>query len=480
MIRYFKLIFILPLFIWSCNSPSESTDKMLKKTQDQFSSRDYVLDSILSRGKLKAATDYGSVSYLIYRGETIGYQYELLKQFTEVLDVELELVIEKDLDKSMEMLENNEIDLIAMGLTVTTERKNHVEFTDPIITTHQVLVQRKPDNFRNMETLDEIESHLLRNQIDLADKSIYIQKGTIFNKRLQTLADEIGDTIYIFEEDKSIEELIHAVSVGEIDYTIADRYVALVNARYYQNIDINTPISFPQRIAWAVKKEQYSLTDTINSWLAEFKSTLLSRLIYNKYFENLRSGRIARSQYSSYTGGKLSPYDASIKKASKIIGWDWRLLASMIYQESEFKPHVKSWVGAYGLMQMMPQTFEQYGIDTTASPMEQIRAGVKYLKYLEKQLPEEISEESEKIKFTLASYNSGIGHVLDARRLAEKYGKDPNRWTGHVDHFVLNLSDEFYYHDSVVYYGYLRGEETYNFVNEILQRYEDYKNLIKE
>jgi len=152
----------------------------------------------------------------------------------------------------------------------------------------------------------------------------------------------------------------------------------------------------------------------------------------------------------------------------------------MIYQESEFKPNVKSWVGAYGLMQMMPHTFELYGIDTTAKPEEQIMAGVRYLKYLEKQLPEEISDKNEKIKFTLASYNSGIGHILDAIRLAEKYGKNPYQWTDNVDHFVLNLSDEFYYHDSVVYYGYLRGEETYNFVNEIIQRYEDYKNLIKK
>jgi membrane-bound lytic murein transglycosylase F len=152
----------------------------------------------------------------------------------------------------------------------------------------------------------------------------------------------------------------------------------------------------------------------------------------------------------------------------------------MIYQESQFKPNVKSWVGAYGLMQMMPQTFEIYGIDTTASPQEQIIAGSKYLKHLNDQLPPEISDTNERIKFTLAAYNSGIGHVLDAIRLAEKYGKDPNVWTGNVDHFILNLSDKYYYHDTIVFYGYLRGEETYNFVKEIQKRYEDYKNLIDD
>lgn len=357
---------------------------------------------------------------MIYRGETIGYQYEMLKDFTDFLGVELEMVVEKDLERSMKMLINGEVDLLAMGLTVTTDRAKKLEFTNPILTTHQVLVQRKPDNYQKMATADEIESHLLRNQIDLSDKTIYVQKGTVYVKRLLTLADEIGDTITIIQEDKDVEELIRAVANKEINYTVADEHIAIVNSKYYSNIDIKTPISFPQKIAWAAKKEQTGLTDTINSWLDGYLSSLKSRLIYNKYFKNIRSQRIAKSQYNSFSGNQLSPYDELIKEASKIIDWDWRLLASMIYQESEFKPNVRSWVGAYGLMQLMPETLSHFDLDTTATPEEQIFAGAKYITYLDQQLPETISDSIERIKFLLASYNSGIGHVLDGRRLAEK------------------------------------------------------------
>ena len=222
------------------------------------------------------------------------------------------------------------------------------------------------------------------------------------------------------------------------------------------------------------------LADTINVWLDSFKRTLLFRLIYNKYFKNIRAAKIVKSRYNSFSGGHLSPYDGDIKKASHLVGWDWRLLASVIYQESEFKPNVRSWVGAYGLMQLMPETLEKYGLDTLSSPEEQINAGARYLHYLDKQLPPEISDSVQRIKFVLASYNAGIGHVLDARRLALKYGKDPNVWNGNVDFFILNLSDRFYYHDDVVQYGYVRGEETFNFVKEIFDRFEDYKNLIKD
>ncbi|MEJ2595812.1 MAG: transglycosylase SLT domain-containing protein, partial [bacterium] len=341
-------------------------------------------------------------------------------------------------------------------------------------------IQRLPDNHKQYKTRDEIEAKLIRNQIELADKTIYVQSGTVFPERLKVLANEIGSHIDIIEEDKDVEELIAAVSSGEIDYTIADKYIALVNARYYNNLDVGTPVSFPTQIAWAVKPGQKALVDTINIWLEDFNSSLLSRLLYNKYFENLRSGRIARSRYSSFSGGHLSSFDDLIKKASKILGWDWRLLASLVYQESEFKPHVRSWVGAFGLMQMMPATLAEYGLDTTATPAQQMISGARYLKKLDAQLPETIRDTMDRIKFTMAAYNCGVGHVLDARRLAEKDGKNPNKWDDNVDHFILNLSDSFYYHDSVVYYGYLRGQETYNFVNEILARYEDYKNLIRE
>ncbi len=478
MLRSFIGFFIILLLLTSCGDGSSKKHKAKENNLKQTDSQRTTLDSVLSRKKLRAATDYGSVSYLIYRGEPIGYQYELLQNLTEYLDVDLELIIVKDIDNSIAMLNSGKIDLIAMGLTVTTGRSRNLEFTDPILSTRQMLIQRKPDAYQKMKTADEIESHLIRNQMDLAGKTIYVQKGTIYVDRLHTLADEIADSIYIIEEDKDTEELIAAVAKGEIDYTVSDKYIALVNTRYYPNIDVKTPISFPQKIAWATKKGQSGFTDTINDWLFQFNKILLSRLLYSKYFENIRARRIAKSQYNSFSGGQLSAYDKEIKNASTIVGWDWRVLASLIYQESEFKPNVKSWVGAYGLMQMMPVTLEKYGLDSTASPEQQITAGAKYLKYLDKQLPDEITDSTERVKFVLASYNAGLGHVLDGRRLTQKYGLDPNKWDGNVDHFILNLSDKEYYHDSVVYYGYLRGEETYNFVNEILERAEQYKHLI--
>ncbi len=151
-----------------------------------------------------------------------------------------------------------------------------------------------------------------------------------------------------------------------------------------------------------------------------------------------------------------------------------------MYQESQFKLNAKSWVGAYGLMQLMPSVLNKYGLDSTATAEKQIEAGIKHLKYKLSQLPDEVSDSVERIKFTLASYNAGIGHVLDARRITEKYGGNPNVWDNNVADFMLKLSDKKYYHDPVVYYGYTRGIETYNLVSEVMYRYQQYESLIRE
>ena len=477
----FKLIILicLGLTLTAClNSNDEKISGIFAKKKKL--PVDLSLQKILDRDTLVALTDYNSTNYFIYRGEPMGYQFEMLKQFADYLEVNLKLVIVEDMDLAFDLLEENQVDLIAMGLTVTRDRKKLVDFTTPQLQTKQVLVQRKPKNWRKMRTWDEIEEQLIRNPLELAGKTIIVQKGTVFVDRLAILANEIGDSIHIFEDtEREVEQLITAVAEGEIEYTVADEHIALVNQKYYPNIDVNTALSFPQNVAWAVKQGNDSLRIAVDEWILGYKKSVASRYVYNKYFNNPRSVNIAQSEYHSIGGGKISQYDDIIREFSGIYGLDWRLVASLIYQESRFHTDVTSWVGAFGLMQLMPATAEVYGVDTTSPPADQIRAGIQFLQWLDSQLPPGIEDPEERTKFVLAAYNVGIAHVYDARRLAEKHGKDPNKWTDNVDYFILNKSDPAYYRDSVVKYGYARGEETYYFVEEIFERYEHYKKVIE-
>ncbi len=474
---FFIIIGLIPT-LWSCLNDNEEklSEIVARSVQTDFS-----LQNVFERDTLIALTDYNSTNYFIYRGEPMGYQFEMLKQFADHLGVNLKLVITNDMHQAFEMLNNNEVDLIAMGLTVTRDRQKIVDFTLPQIQTKQVLVQRKPENWRKMRTWDEIEEQLIRNPLDLAGKTVYVQQGTVFANRLAILANEIGDTIKIIEDpEREVEQLITAVANGEIEYTISDEHIAKVNEKYYPNIDVSTAVSFPQHVAWAVKPGEDSLKFAVDKWILSYNKSVASRYIYDKYFNNPRSVKITRSEYHSIGGGKISQYDDIIRELSADHGLDWRLVASLIYQESRFHPEVKSWVGAFGLMQLMPATAEIYGVDSTSSAAEQIWAGIKFIRWIDKQLPPEIDDPEERIRFMFAAYNVGIAHIYDARRLAEKHGKDPNIWTDNVDFFILHKSDPTYYRDPVVKYGYARGEETYKFVVEIFERYEHYKKVIED
>jgi len=473
LVKRLTIFFILlATVLISCNNKPQLTDNPKPVSCD--------LDSIVRRGKLIAVTDFNSTNYFIYKGEPMGFHYELLKEFTDHLGIDLEIITENHLDHAFNMLNSGEADLIAIGLTVNSSRKKDILFTEPILETRQVLVQRKPRNWRSM-TEEALNRKLVRNQLDLAGKTIYVQEETAHLDRLRSLAGEIGDTINIIEVPYESEELIKNLVRGDIDYTICDENVAMVNSTYYPDIDINTPVSFPQNIAWGLRKNNSEkLLNELNRWITGYRKTRSYALLYAKYFRNSRSINIVMSDYYSLSTGKISRWDDMIRNASRDIDWDWRLLASLIYQESRFDPNVESWAGAVGLMQVMPQTGKHFGIDIMASPANNIKAGTLYIKKLEKYFDSRISDSDERMKFILASYNAGPGHILDAMRLAEKYGMDPGKWDGNVAVYLLKKSDPKYYTDTVVKNGYFRGTESVAFVSEILDRYEHYRNIIPE
>jgi membrane-bound lytic murein transglycosylase F len=441
------------------------------------------LDEIKKRGKLVALTDNSSTSFYIYKGDSMGYEYELLNGFARELGVKLELVIAKDMSQVFSMLNNSEVDIVAANLTVTKERMNLVDFSDPLMLVPQVLIQRKPSNWENLSQ-NELNEKMIRHTTDLHEKNIYVTKGSPFYSRLLSLSEEIGGKINIIEVagDLNSEELIGKVASGEIDFTIAAENVARSNQKYYSNIDVETPISFPQKIAWAIRKESPELKSVLNEWMAKRKESKENIAIFTKYFKapNKKLGRSAGGKFASYENGIISQYDDLIRTYSKKIDWDWTLLAALIYQESKFSPTARSWAGANGLMQLIPQTAKHYGLDTIDATAEQsLEAGTSFILDLDRYWKKHIKNKDERIKFVLASYNAGLGHVIDARKLAEKYGRDPNIWYDNVDFMILQKSNPLVYNDPVVKCGYCRGQEPYNYVKEILHRYSFYKKIPK-
>jgi membrane-bound lytic murein transglycosylase F len=438
------------------------------------------LDDIVKRGYITALVDNNSFSYFIYKGHPMGYEYELLKLLAKHLKVALKIKVTSGVEHAFGQLNSGEGDIVAFPLTITKDRKAYVNFTKAHFNTYQVLVQRKPENWRRL-SVNEINTRLIRDPADLVGRSIHVIKGTSHEARLKNLSEELGGDIHIQEDTLSLESesLIRKVALGEIELTVADHTMARINEAYYPNLDINTVLSLPQQIAWAVRKNCPALEEVINSWLAQIKTRPTFMVIYNRYFKSPRTS-IAhlQSDYSSLGGNKLSRYDEIIQANAKILGWDWRLLASVVYQESKFMPDGESWAGARGLMQLMPSTAKRFGASDPNDPTQSIKAGVNYLKYLEKYWMRRIANDQERLRFVLASYNAGLAHILDARKLCRKYGKDQTRWED-VEYFLLKKSEPEYYRDPIVVAGYCKCEEPVNYVREVLERYEEYKVHIR-
>lgn len=464
----FKLALLILLLFTSCGDNTKDTPKS-------------GLDNILEKDTLLVLTGYNAYSYFIYKGQPMGFEHDLVQKLAEHLGVTPVFILVQNISNMFSMLNNKHGDLIAFNLTITKERTEKIAFVNYYNSTKQVLVQRKPDKWRKM-MIHQIEKELIRDPVELIGKTIVVRGGSSYIPRLKNLSEEIGGDINIVEADPelTIEDLIELVANDDIDYTISDENIALLNEASHNNIDVKTDISLSQRIAWGVRKSSTELLDTINYWLDSIKSTEYFAVTYNRYYKNRYAyKRRITSEYLSHKGGKISGYDELIKESAQKLNWDWRLMASQMYQESQFKPNVKSWAGAVGLMQLLPSTAKMYGTTNLYDPKSNIKAGTKFLIYLDKYWSEFIKDSTERLKFVLASYNVGRGHIDDARRLTEKYGANPNVWEDNVEFYLLQKSKPKYYNDEVVRNGYCRGKETVKYVREIFERYEHYKKFIE-
>ena len=326
----------------------------------------------------------------------------------------------------------------------------------------------------------DLENSLVHDAIELLNDTVYVRDNSAYKERIQNLSEELGGPIYIKElpGNLSTDQIIEKVAKGELKYTISDYNIASIMKANYPILDISVPVSFSQRIAWATRFSSPDLLKAANKWLKTMKRKVDYNVIYNKYFKNKKAFRSrAKSEFYSLNNKQISPYDDIIKRYAKKLHWDWRLLTSLIYQESRFDPKDSSWANAEGLMQLMPATAKDLGVTDRTDPVQSIRGGTRYLKQLWSNFTK-VNDTIQRIKFTMAAYNCGVFHVKDAQRLALKNGLDQERWDDNVELMILRLSKPESYNDPVVKYGYVRGIEPYNYVLQIFERYELYKQVV--
>ena len=469
--KTFKIALTISLITASVVLKSCIMDK--KESIESFERPDVQIDlpEILQKGKLTILAENSTTSYFYYKGKQMGFEYELLKLFADEIGVDLEIKVVKNLDSLIEQLNSGYGDIIACNYTVTRERSKIINFSESFLQSQQVLIQRKPDGWKEMKE-DEWKEMMIQSPNELARKHIQVWQNSSYYERLSHLQEEIGDTIYIEGLEGNIggEELIEMVAEGIIDYTVTEDNIAKVNKQFYDNLYTDVELSVKQKMAFGLRKSSPLLKHKLDEWLEQFMNKSTYRYISKKYFDMKHITNNTSGKYAFLNSKHISKFDNYFKKAEEYCGWDWRLIAALCYQESKFNPNALSFGGAYGMMQFMPNTGPTYGVFPDSPPEIQILGGAKKLKADEKYWIE-VKDEFQRKKFAMASYNAGRGHILDAQRLAKKHGLDHLVWDDNVEKMLLNLSKKEYYQDEVVRHGMMKTKITYNYVRHVTERY---------
>jgi len=412
------------------------------------------VEKIKESGEITVVTRNNAHCYYTYRDDPMGFEYDLAKAFSEYLGVKLK-VITPAWEELIEVLNTGEGDFIAASLTITPSREQLVDFSDEYLTIQQHAVIHA-----NNYQIGKLE--------DLEGKTIHVRRGTSYEERLNELKGEgLGIDIVLYE-DTPTEELIRMVAEKEIEVTVADSNIALLNRRYYPDVRIAFAIEEPQSLGWAVRKGETVLQNEINKFFKKIKKDGIFAKTYESYYANVEIfDYVDLKKYHRRLKTRLRNYEKVIKKASKAFGFDWRLIAAVVYQESHFNPRARSFTGVRGIMQLTLETAKEMGIENRLDPEQSIMGGVKYLRKLYERYDD--AKDPDRVLITLASYNVGHGHILDAQEIARERNLDPHSWSS-LEEILPLLHYPKYYQKTKN--GYCRGREAVRYVNRILIYYD--------
>lgn len=474
--NFFKLSLSLIFFsLLSCeeNKKTVKVDSMRPLNKDFLKGddakiiskiKDIEVDDPFITKKLKLLITNNFNTYFVYKGEEVGLEFEILRLYAKDRGWELQLKHVHDLEYIQDSITANGAHLAAASFTIPPKLQNKILYSHPIYYTNLILVQNKKMAHDT-------------NQI------AYVIKDAPYVHAIwdDTIPPPPGLSYKYAHEHATKELLIEEVAENKIAYTVSDRHEAEIMQGLYPQLDISKIIRKKVPVAFVFHPKAGLLKKDFDQWLAGKFNTSDYQWTLKKY-DNWPAKIRHTISYSlpALTEGRLSLFDDLVKKHAGDIDWDWKLLSALIYQESRFDPTKISGAGARGLMQIMPSVGEAYASlppQELFHPIKNITAGTKYLKWLRKNfyLDSNISEE-EKIKFILASYNAGPGHVQDARALAKKNGLNPNKWENNTELMMLAKSKPKYYRDPLSKHGYCRGKETVMYVKNIMNYFQHYSN----
>jgi membrane-bound lytic murein transglycosylase F len=411
-------------------------------------------------GVLRVITSNNPASYFLWRGELMGFDYDLIREFARQRGLRISIIVRDGQESMYKALSEGYGDVIAAAVTRTAERVDRGwKFSQRYLLITEQLVGRKG-------------SAVLADVSALAGKRVAVNPEHSYYQTLLSLQQRGVALDIVRVANATSEMLMDAVAQGAYDLTLVDSHLVAMETTFRDDLSVVLDLGEEKEIAWVVRDDQPKLLAELNQFSGKHYRSTHYNITWRKYFAEPKFIGQYRAQRLE-PGKPISPWDNLVRQRSAEQIQDWRLLVSQMYQESRFDPKAKSHAGALGLMQVMPRTAAQFGYDNLFDPENNIAASLAFLDWLNERFPENLPLE-ERIYFRLAAYNAGHGHVQDARRLARQLGRNPDKWFGNVEDAMLLLSRPEHYRHAR--FGYVRGSEPVNYVRDIRERYIGYLN----
>ncbi len=396
-----------------------------------------------------------------------SFEYALLKEYADYLDVDLDITAVDSTKEALSWVNNTKIDIISAGITKTKHRQKdllfgptYLQVKEEVVCSRQI-VQRKK---------------IPRKIEELAGLHIMVSEDSSYSQTLQSLVDDGYDLSVQYAQGTSTQELLEEVADHSVDCTVANSNIYLKNLHEFSNLSAAFAISKHKELAWVLPKKEASLVKNMQVWLAQYKKSGKLQKLKKYYYTHISmSSNYRTKMFYKRMKTRLRRYEKYFKKYAKAYGVPWTLLAAMSYQESHWNPRAKSFTGVEGLMMLTRATARNLRVKNRLDPEESIWGGTRHIKYMLKIVPKGVKGE-DRVRFALAAYNVGMGHIYDAQKLAKRMHLNPNRWSDLKEVLPL-LSEKRYY--CTLRYGCARGSEPVGYVEAILHYRDILENYLR-
>ncbi len=442
-------------FGWITHALYNDAYKMIKES---------TLKKIKKGGVLNVVLLNSPSTYYIGSDGPKGFEYDLIESYANHLGVKLNITTANTIKEALELSKNPEIHITSASLTKTPQREQKFNFGPSYFEAQEQVICHKAML---------MDGRFPSDADSLAGLNIVVGEGTSYNETIEGLKKEGYDINATYTAEYSTEELIAQVDSHEIDCTIIDSNIYALNQRYFKNIVLAFDISNRRQQAWILATDSKMLKDDMYTWLntvnqsgemARLKDHYYSYVLFFDYYDTVMFYKRIKT--------RLPIYEPYFKEAAFQYDIAYTVLAALSYQESHWNPNAVSYTGVRGLMMLTQDTAALLGVQNRVDPKESIFGGAKHLDQMTKSISIDVVGE-DRLKFALAAYNIGLGHVNDAQKLAQQIGLNQNSWAD-LKKVLPLLSQKKYY--KTLKHGYARGSEAVKYVDAIY----DYRDILQK